>query len=77
MAWQLARMLAVVALVCVAAALLTPRDRLPPALRGLRRLLRRASAPEERAPVAPPWKRALAFALVLLAAFLCLLEVGR
>ena len=65
------RFVPVIALLCVAAALLTEKGRLPLALRGVRRILRRdAGQPERSAEEAcgvPAWKRGLAFVLVLLA----------
>ena len=71
----IARIIAVVALLCVAAAIATPPGRLPLAIRGLQRMLRRdrgvnASADDDR-PVSLP-RRLAAFVLVLLAAALCL-----
>lgn len=76
-AFQLARICAVLALVCVAAALATPRGRLPLALRGLARLLRQdaasaASAPRGAGQPVPLVKRLLAFVLVLLAILLAM-----
>ena len=76
---QIARLVAVIALVCGAAALATPRGRLPLALRGLAKLLRRdagtvpSASPRTGAgqPVSPA-KRLLAFVLVLVAAVLAL-----
>lgn len=72
-AWQAGRVVAVLALVVAAAALATPPGRLPLALRGLCRVLRRdrglPDAPQSAAP-APAWRRALAFALVVAAAVL-------
>ena len=76
---EIARLVAVIALVCGAAALATPRGRLPLALRGLAKLLRRdagtvpSASPRTGAgqPVSPA-KRLLAFVLVLVAAVLAL-----
>ena len=65
------RFVPVIALLCVAAALLTEKGRLPLALRGVRKILRRdaglpgTSADEARG--VPAWKRLLAFVLILLA----------
>ena len=60
----------VVALLGAAAALATPPGRLPLALRGVCRMLRKdrgeSAAPPAAGP-APLWRRTLAFALVLLA----------
>ena len=70
----IARIAAVVALLCAAAAVATPPGRLPLALRGLQRLLRRdrgaGAAQEASVSVA---RRLLAFALVVLAAVLCII----
>ena len=68
------RIVAVVALLCVAAAIATPRGRLPLALRGLQRLLRRdrgLSSADDAAPVSAG-RRLLAFFLVILAAVICM-----
>ena len=62
-AFQIVRICAVIALVCIAAALATPKGRLPLALRGLAKLFRISS--DEQA--VPAWKRLLAFVLVLVA----------
>ena len=71
-AWQASRLVGVLALVVAAAALATPPGRLPLALRGVCRVLRRdrglPDAPSG-AP-APAWRRVLAFVLVLAAAAL-------
>ena len=66
---------AVVALLCAAAALAAPKDRLPLALRGLQRLLRRdrGTGPDSPEPPVSFLRRLLALALVLLAAVLCIL----
>ena len=74
---QIVRIGLVIALVCVAAALATPKGRLPLALRGLARLLRQdavpaGSAPQGADPPVPLAKRLLAFVLVLLAVFLAI-----
>ena len=69
MAFQIVRLVAVVALLCVAAAIATPRGRLPLALRGVAKLFRIRS--EERA--VPVWKRLFAFILILLALLLALI----
>ena len=76
-AFQIFRIVAVIALVCVAAALATPKGRLPLALRGLARLLRQDAAPAAPAPQGvgqpvPLVKRLLAFVLVLLAILLAI-----
>ena len=65
------RFIPVVALLGAAAALATVRGRLPLALRGLRKVMRRdAGVPREQEPpppAVPAWRRVLAFLLVLLA----------
>ena len=74
---EIARLVAVIALVCVAASLATPKGRLPLALRGVLRILRKdraltgAAADERQQPVSRA-KRLLAFLLVLVAAVLAL-----
>lgn len=81
--FQLVRIIVVLALVCTAAAMATPRGRLPLALRGLQRILRRdaaegsdsggreaGDAKEENVSIA---RRLLAFLLLLAAlALACL-----
>ena len=67
--FQIARLVAVLALLCVAAAIATPKGRLPLALRGVAKLFRISG--EEQTVTA--WKRLLAFALVLLAVLLALI----
>ena len=69
MVLQIARLVAVVALLCVAAAIATPKGRLPLALRGVAKLFR-ISCEEQTVPA---WKRLLAFVLVLLAILLALI----
>ena len=69
MVLQIARLVAVVAFLCVAAAIATPKGRLPLALRGVAKLLR-ISGEEQTVPA---WKRLLAFVLVLLAVILALI----
>ena len=65
----------VVALLGAAAALATPPGRLPLALRGVCRMLRKdrgeSAAPPDSGP-APLWRRVLAFILVVIAALLVL-----
>ena len=75
-AFQLARICAVIALVCIAAAIATPKGRLPLALRGLSKMLRGCEGEKVRGnegshPSAG--KRLLAFVLVLLAILLALI----
>ena len=69
MVLQIARLVAVVALLCVAATIATPKGRLPLALRGVAKLFR-ISGEEQTVPA---WKRLLAFVLVLLAILLALI----
>ena len=74
MPFEFTRVLAVIALLVVAACLATPPGRLPLALRGIRRMLRRdlgigETPAQTKAPV---WRRILAFLLVLAAATLAL-----
>lgn len=73
-ALQVVRLVVVVALVCVAGALATPPGRLPLALRGLQRLMRkdRGEASDAAAPRASVARRLLAFVLVLAALALAL-----
>ena len=63
----------IIALLGVAAALATPPGRLPLALRGVYRILKKdrgeSAAPPNSGP-APLWRRILAFFLVLIAALL-------
>ena len=69
-ALEIARIVVVLALLCVAGALATPRGRLPLALRGVLKVLHRdgsvpnapCSAGGDRVPV---WKKSVAFLLVL------------
>ena len=83
-AFQLARICLVIALVCVAAVIATPKGRLPLALRGLAKMVRSCEVPELRGsevkqllnPATPQpsvRKRAFAFLLVLLAILLALI----
>ena len=68
-ALQIARLVAVLALVCVAAAIATPKGRLPLALRGLAKMVNA----EGRDGTVSAGKRTFAFVLVLLAIFLALI----
>lgn len=74
MCFEVARVFAVIALVGFAAFLATPPGRLPLALRGIRRMLRRDLGAVEPAVEANAalWRRVLAFLLVLAAAALAL-----
>ena len=69
MALQIARLVAVLALLCAAAAIATPKGRLPLALRGVAKLFQIQN--DERA--VPVWERAIAFVLVLLAIVLAII----
>ena len=86
MCFQIVRVVAIVILLGVAAALATPKGRLPLALRGLYRLLRRDLASDsaqvgsgsdqaasDSVGIQPAWKRLLAFSIVLIAIGLCLI----
>ena len=76
MALQIARLVTVVALLCVAAAIATPKGRLPLALRGLAKMLRSLdfSQPLNLSTSQPSArKRTLAFVLVVLAVLLALI----
>ncbi len=72
---QIARMLVVLALVVVAAALATPKGRIPLALRGVLRVLKkdRNLKDDDTPKTAPTWKRLVAFLLVLVALLLAVL----
>ena len=52
-AFQIARICAVIALVCIAAALATPKGRLPLVLRGLAKMLQSCEVPRLRNPATP------------------------
>ena len=80
MVLQIARLVAVVALLCAAAAIATPKGRLPLALRGLAKLLARDRGQTQSTAVdgcrlqsVSVWKRTLAFLLVILAVILALI----
>ena len=83
-AFQLARICLVIALVCVAAALATPKGRIPLAFRGLAKMLQGCKVAEFQGsstlqPCNPgtlkpsAWKRGFAFLLVILAILLALI----
>ena len=73
---ELVRVIALITLVVAAAALATPQGRVPLALRGVLKILRRggraAPAVPEVRPVSP-LRRFLAFVLVLIAALVALI----
>ena len=75
--FQIVRLVAVIALVCVAGALATPPGRLPLALRGLQRILRqdRGNAPAAAEPRASLCRRLIALLLVVVAAVIALVSV--
>ena len=66
---QIARVAAVIALLGIAAAIATPKGRVPLALRGLARTMGRPISDSKGARV-PLWKRLLAFLIVLAAVVL-------
>lgn len=72
---QIARLVVVLALLCVAAAIATPKGRLPLAFRGLAKMLRKdgiQTSEHSDIPVSPA-RRLLAFLFVLLSALLALI----
>lgn len=83
-AFQIARLVSVLALVCIAAAIATPKGRLPLALRGLAKMVGRCEGEKVRRDKGPhpltlspshpsAGKRVLAFTLVILAILLALI----
>jgi len=75
---QVARLVAVLALLGVAAAVATPKGRLPLALRGMLAVLKgdgtvRTGETGRTGTLVPWWKRLLAFVLVLLAVLLAVI----
>ena len=72
---ELVIVILIIALLGAAAALATPPGRLPLALRGVYRIMRKdrgeSAAPPDSGP-APLWRRVLAFVLVVIAALLVL-----
>ena len=78
--FQIARLVAILALLCVAAALATPKGRLPLALRGVAKLLARNRGQAQSTAVdgcrvqsVSAGKRALALAFVILAILIALI----
>lgn len=68
------KVIAVIALLVLAAMLATPKGRLPLALRGINKLLRRdGTSANQSSVVAPTWKRLIAFMLVVLATILAMI----
>ena len=79
-ALQIARLVSILALLCIAAAIATPKGRLPLALRGLAKLLARdrgqarsTAVDGYRVQSVSAGKRALAFTLVILAILIALI----
>ncbi len=72
---QILRVVAVLALLGVAAAIATPKGKLPLALRGVYRIVKRdlGESAADGSDKVSMWRRLLAFALVLAAAMLALL----
>ena len=76
---EIARIIFVIALLGGAAALATPKGRLPLALRGVCRILRKdrgetAAPADSSAAKVPLWRRLLAFVLVLIAVLTALVR---
>ena len=77
---EIVRIVVVLALVCVAAALLTPKGRVPLALRGICRILRKdralPGAEQDGTPQpVPPGRRLLGTCLLLLAFALAVIKL--
>ena len=60
-ALQIVRIIVVIALVCVAGAMVTPKGRIPLALRGVAKLFKIAAEEQK----VPGWKKLVAFLLIL------------
>ena len=75
MAFQIARIVLVVGMLCVAAAIVTPRGRIPLALRGVAKLLTKDMGQKDVSTCVGVafWRRLLAMLLVLLAVLLAAL----
>lgn len=77
---QLVRVILVILLVVTAAVLSTPKGRLPLAVRGLAKILRKDASQSgltrrsSQAEPVPAWKKFLAFILVILAALLSMVQ---
>jgi len=74
--FELLRVVAVIAIIVSAAAIATPKGRLPLALRGVLAVLRKdagTTGTQGTVGTVPGWKRLVAFALVLLAALLAVI----
>ena len=76
---EIARIVFVIALLGFAAALATPKGRMPLALRGVCRILRKdrgetAASADSSAAKVPLWRRLLAFVLVLIAVLTALVR---
>jgi len=79
---EIARLVAVLSLVIFAAALATPKGRLPLALRGLMKIMHRDAGTVPAAPSlqgtgnsVPSWKKTLSFLLIIAAAVLALVNL--
>ena len=76
MTLQVIRLVAVMALLFAAAALATPKGRLPLALRGVMKVMRRdrgEAAPDGEERAVPAWRRLVAFLAVVAAALLAVI----
>lgn len=75
MAFQIARIVLVVGMLCVAAAMVTPRGRIPLALRGVAKLIMKDMGQQDVPACVGValWRRLLAMLLVLLAVLLAAL----
>ena len=72
---ELIRVIAVVALLCVAAAVCTPKGRLPLVLRGLKRTLNAKPSAADSGEKVASWRKALAFLCLLTAVAVALVRL--
>lgn len=72
---EIVRIVLVMALVCVAAVILTPKGRIPLALRGLAKLLKKKDYGICEPLVVSPAKRLLGFLLIVFAFILALIRL--
>lgn len=72
---ELIRVIAVVVLLCAAAAVCTPRGRLPLVLRGLKRTLDAKPSAADRGEKVSPWRKMLAFLFLLAAVAVALVRL--
>ena len=72
---ELIRVIAVVALLCVAAAVCTPKGRLPLVLRGLKRTLNGKPSAADRGEKVASWRKVLAFLCLLAAVVVALIRL--